>query len=47
MKRDLKLFLNDISENIELIDNSVRNITKKDFKSNKDLVEKVLVGQPK
>src|SRR3989344_2760701 len=39
MKRDLKLFLNDISVNIELIDNSVRNITKKDFKSNKDLVD--------
>ncbi|MBS3134787.1 DUF86 domain-containing protein [Candidatus Woesearchaeota archaeon] len=39
MKRNLKLFLNDISKNIELIDNSVKNISKKDFKSNGILVD--------
>ena len=39
MKRNLKLFLNDISKNIELIDNSVKNISKKDFNSNGILVD--------
>ena len=39
MKRELKLFLNDISENINLIENSTKNLTKKDFESNRTLVD--------
>ena len=39
MKRSLHLFICDILENIELIENSTDNMTKEKFESNKDIVD--------
>ena len=37
MKRDMVLFLEDIFENVNLIDNSTKNMSKKEFKENRDI----------
>ena len=37
MKRNIKLFLEDIVEQIELIENSIKNIKKNNFLENRDL----------
>lgn len=39
MKRDIILFIEDIIENIELIESSIKNLTKGDFKLNKLLTD--------
>ena len=39
MKRSLYLFICDIVENIELIENSINNIAKEKFESNKDSID--------
>ncbi len=39
MKRDVDLFIDDILENIELIENSTKKLSKSKFKSNKDIVD--------
>lgn len=39
MKRDLLLFIDDILENIELIENSTRRLSKGKFKSDRDIVD--------
>ena len=39
MKRDLRLFIEDIFENINLIENSTRNLSKNEFKSNKLVID--------
>lgn len=42
MKRDVNLFIDDILENIELIENSTKKLSKSKFKSNKDIVDATL-----
>ncbi len=37
MKRDNLLFLDDILENIKLIENSTKNLSKEDFHKNRDI----------
>lgn len=39
MKRSLYLFICDILENIELIENSINNMTKEKFESSKDSID--------
>ena len=39
MKRNLNLFINDILENIKLIENSRKNLSKTEFESNKDIID--------
>jgi uncharacterized protein with HEPN domain len=39
MKRDLNVFLSDILEYSELIENSTNNISKEDFVNNKDIID--------
>lgn len=39
MKRDFRLFINDIIENIELIEKSTNQLTKDQFKSDKLLID--------
>lgn len=39
MKRDLKLFIEDILENIDLIENSAKKLSKSKFESNKDVID--------
>ena len=39
MKRDVMLFVDDIIENIELIENSVRNLSKKGFESDRLIID--------
>lgn len=39
MKRELKLFIEDIIENISLIETSIENLTKIEFKSNRLIVD--------
>ncbi|GBE19901.1 MAG TPA: DUF86 domain-containing protein [Candidatus Pacearchaeota archaeon] len=42
MKRDLKLFIKDILENINLIQESVKGLTKKQFETNRLVVDATL-----
>ena len=42
MKRDLRLFVNDILENINLIENSVEKLSLDQFKSNRLLIDATL-----
>lgn len=39
MKRDLRLFIEDILENIDLIQGSTKKLSQSDFKSNKLLID--------
>lgn len=39
MKRSLYLFICDILENIELIENTMKDISKEEFESNKDKID--------
>ena len=39
MKRDLKLFVEDILENITLIENSLKKLSKSEFESDKDIID--------
>jgi len=39
MKRDLRLFVEDILENINLIENSLKELSKSEFESNKDIID--------
>ena len=39
MKRDLRLFIEDILENINLIENSTKNLSKKEFESDKLIID--------
>ena len=39
MKRNINLFIYDILENIELIENSVKNLTREEFNSNRDIID--------
>lgn len=42
MKRDLKLFIEDILENINLIENSIKGLSVKQFKSNRLIIDATL-----
>ena len=39
MIRKLNLFISDILENIQLIENSLKNVSKENFKSNRDAID--------
>lgn len=42
MKRNLNLFIEDISENINLINNSTKNMSQKEFILNKDIIDAII-----